>query len=256
MRIVSWNVNGIRAAVKKGFVDWLEGSGAAIVGLQEVRALQEQLPKALTELEGWWQSYSPAERKGYSGVGFLARRQPDEITSSMGIDEFDIEGRLQIARWGKLSIANVYFPNGSGKRDNSRVPYKLAFYRRLYEMLEQPLKDGGRVLVMGDYNTAHQEIDLARPKQNQKTSGFLLEERQELSRWLAGGWSDTFRHFYPEAEGQYSWWSQRLRARERNVGWRIDYVLATPAAMPFVQEAFIDSQVMGKRPLPCGRGAG
>ena len=149
-------------------------------------------------------------------------------------------------------VANVYFPNGNGKeRDNSRVPFKLEFYRALFETLERLRRSGRRVLVMGDFNTAHREIDLARPRENRETSGFLPEERAELDRWLARGWVDTFRRFEPRPE-RYSWWSQRFGVRARNVGWRIDYVLASPAAMRFVRGAFLQPDVMGSDHCPVG----
>ena len=181
MRVASWNVNGIRSIAQKGFVPWLERSGADIVALQETRVRAEQLPPELRPLPGWHAHYVSAERPGYSGVAVLSRREPDELQSSLGIKTFDAEGRIAIARFGALHVVSGYFPNGSGQaRDNSRVPYKLRFYRRLHKVLE-PLKQAGApVLVLGDFNTAPHEIDLARPKDNQKTSGFLPEERKEL----------------------------------------------------------------------------
>ncbi len=250
MRIYSWNVNGIRAAVRKGFVDWLEGCDGDIVALQEVRALREQVPDELLDADGWHHEYQPAERKGYSGVGLITRSPAESIATTLGSDEHDAEGRLQIARFGKLTIANGYFPNGNGKnRDNSRIPFKLDFYARLFDRL-QPLVDAGEpVLVMGDLNTAHEEIDLARPKENVNTSGFRPEERQELTRWIDSGWVDTFRHFEADG-GHYSWWSQRGGARARNVGWRIDYILASPAAMPYVRAASIHPEVLGSDHCP------
>jgi exodeoxyribonuclease-3 len=223
-----------------------------VVGVQEVRARSEDLPRRLVAPRGWHTHFSPAERAGYSGVGLFARRAPDALDSTLGKRSLDAEGRLQLARFGRLVIANVYFPNGNGKqRDNSRVPFKLRFYRTLFERLEKLRSDGAHVLVMGDFNTAHSEIDLARPRENQKTSGFLPHERRELSRWLAAGWVDTFRRFEP-APGHYSWWSQRSGARARNVGWRIDYVLASPEAMRFVQGAFIEGTVRGSDHAPVG----
>jgi exodeoxyribonuclease-3 len=163
----------------------------------------------------------------------------------------DAEGRVQLARFGALWVANVYFPNGSGpQRDHSRVPFKLEFYRRLYDVLDERKRAGEPVLVMGDFNTAHREVDLARPKSNQKTSGFLPRERAELDRWLQNGWIDTWRHEHPDREGVYSWWSQRFGVRERNVGWRIDYVLASPGALPFLQRASIHTDVMGSDHCP------
>ena len=165
-----------------------------------------------------------------------------------------VEGRVQLAHFGALVVANIYFPNGNGQeRDNSRVPYKLEFYRQLHARLDALRAAGKRVIVLGDFNTAHAEIDLARPKENTKTSGFLHEERAELSRWLASGWVDTFRKFHP-GPGHYSWWSQRAGARERNVGWRIDYVLACPAAAAFVREAAIHPRILGSDHCPVSVG--
>ncbi len=250
MRIVSWNVNGIRACVRKGFINWLEGSGATIIGLQETRARREQLPAKLLAAGGWHLDLVAAERPGYSGVGLLSRRPPERIETKLGIPAFDAEGRLQIARFGSLTVANVYFPNGSGKnRDNSRIPFKLDFYRSLFERLE-PLRAGGApLLVIGDFNTAHTEIDLARPKANRQTSGFCPEECAELDRWLAAGWVDSFRVYDP-SPGRYTWWSNRRGARERNVGWRIDYVMVSPGAMPYLRGAAIHADVPGSDHCP------
>ena len=249
---MSWNVNGLRACARKGFGRWLSRCGAEVVGIQEVRALAEELPPSLRRPRQWWAAFSAAERRGYSGVGLFAKAAPDRVDSELGIRCFDCEGRLQIARFGRLVVANVYFPKGSGTaRDNSRVPYKLAFYRALFERVERLRRGGARVLVMGDFNTAHREIDLARPKENTGNSGFLPEERAELDRWRAAGWTDTFRSF-DSRPGQYTWWSQRGGARERNIGWRIDYVWASRAAMRFVRGAFIATRVRGSDHCPIG----
>jgi exodeoxyribonuclease-3 len=250
MRIVSWNVNGLRSAAKKGFLSWLSASEADVVGIQEVRARAEQLPEDVRQVPGWRGDFVAAARPGYSGVGLFSRRRPKELHTSLGVKSFDAEGRVQIARFSRLTVANVYFPNGNGtERDNSRVPFKLRFYRRLFARLEAEKAAGGRILVMGDFNTAHQEIDLARPRDNQETSGFLPVERKEFSRWIGAGWVDTFRQFQP-APGHYSWWSQRFGVRARNVGWRIDYVLASPAAMEFVRGASLHPEVMGSDHCP------
>jgi exodeoxyribonuclease-3 len=252
LRVISWNVNGLRACAKKGFAEWLARSRAQIVGLQEVRALPDQLPDGLDRPTRWHSAFSPAERLGYSGVGLYSRQAPDRVETSLGEARFDAEGRLQIAHFGRLVVVNGYFPKGSGKdRDNSRVPYKLDFYRAVFERAERLRRSGRRVLVMGDLNTAHRELDLARPKDNQKTSGFLPVERAELDRWMDAGWVDTFRRFEPGG-GHYSWWSQRQGARERNVGWRIDYVLASPAAAKYLQRAFIQPDVRGSDHCPVG----
>ena len=251
MRIYSWNINGIRAAAKKGFGEWLAESESFLVGVQEVRALREQMSDEIAEPEGWHSRFVAAERKGYSGVGAFSAQAPDEHVAQLGMDKYDIEGRYQLLRIGKLQVANVYFPNGNGKdRDNSRVPYKLGFYKRVYNTLNKNKLAGDRILVMGDFNTAHEAIDLARPKSNKKTSGFLQEERDEISRWIRGGWVDTFRHFHADEPDHYSWWSQRMGARQRNVGWRIDYIMASPGAIPFVKGAHIHPQTMGSDHCP------
>lgn len=252
MRILSWNVNGLRAAMGKGFRRWLSRSESHIVGLQEVRATEEQLSDHDRAWKSWHRSFSAAERPGYSGVGLLSRVKPDELLTSLGDRSFDAEGRFQLARFGRLTIVNAYFPNGNGKnRDNSRIPFKLAFYRRVFDLLEEDRKRGAPILVMGDFNTAHREIDLARPKQNEMTSGFTREEREELDRWVRSGWVDTFRRFEP-GPGHYSWWSQRFGVREKNVGWRIDYVLASPGADRHIRGAFIQCKVKGSDHCPVG----
>lgn len=252
VRVYSWNVNGIRAATKKGLDAWVRGSQAEIIGLQEVRADTTAIPDEILSLDDYHHHYVAAEKKGYSGVGLLSRRKPDRLDTTLGEERFDTEGRLQVARFGRLVVANGYFPNGSGKdRSNDRVPYKLDWYRALFEKVEKWRRGGYRVLVMGDYNTAHKEIDLARPKDNRKTSGFLPEECEELDRWIDAGWVDTFRAF-EDGPGHYSWWSQRFGVRAKNIGWRIDYVLASPSAMPFVRDAFIEPDTQGSDHCPIG----
>jgi exodeoxyribonuclease-3 len=252
LRILSWNVNGLRACGSKGFRRWLDRSDAAIVGVQEVRARLEDLPRRISHPRGWHTHFVASERRGYSGVGLYARPAPDAVDTALGRQAFDAEGRLQVARFGRLVVANVYFPNGNGReRDQSRVPFKLGFYRALRARLLPLRRSGARVLVMGDFNTAHREIDLARPRENRETSGFLPVERRELDRWLEAGWIDTFRAFEP-GPGHYSWWSQRASVRARNIGWRIDYVLASPSAMPFVRGAFIQQRVRGSDHAPVG----
>ncbi|MCP4244923.1 MAG: exodeoxyribonuclease III [bacterium] len=252
MRVVSWNVNGLRACERKGFGRWLSRARTEIVGLQEVRAREDQLPDSVRAPRGWHTHFVHAERPGYSGVGLYSRRQPDAVETSLGENRFDREGRVQFARFGRLWVANVYFPKGSGtQRDNSRVPYKLDFHRALFDRLQALRKGGRRVLVMGDFNTAHREIDLARPKGNRNTSGFLPEERAEIDRWTAAGWVDTFRHF-ETGGGHYSWWSQRFGVRAKNIGWRIDCVFASPPAMRYVRGAFIHPEVKGSDHCPVG----
>ena len=255
MNIISWNVNGLRAAVRKGFLAWLATTDAEIVAMQETRVTPDKLPAEVVALDGagWHARWSAAERAGYSGVGLLSRRAPESVETSLGVPDFDAEGRVQLARFGALLVANVYFPNGSGKnRDNGRVPFKLDFYRRLFDLLEPERASGRPLLVVGDYNTAHRPVDLARPKANERTSGFLPEERAELDRWLGSGWTDTFRHVHGDVAGAYSWWSQRFGVRDKNIGWRIDYVLASQGALPFVRDAFVRPEVTGSDHCPVG----
>ena len=250
MRVFSWNINGLRAVLKKGFLDWAEGCGGDVVALQETRCREDQVPAEITGLPGWHFAMTAAERAGYSGVGYLSRRPPDWQESSLGVDAFDAEGRILMQRYGELLIVNGYFPNGSGKeRDNSRVPYKLDFYRHLFDLLEPQRRRGEKILVLGDFNTAHRDIDLARPKENRETSGFLPEECEELDRWLRSGWTDTFRVFEPRG-GFYTWWSQRFGVRAKNIGWRIDMILASPGVLPYLRAAAIHPEVQGSDHCP------
>ncbi len=253
MRIASWNINGLRAVVRKGFTTWLDETRPDLVSVQEIRAHPHQLEDELERLKPRHVHLTPAKRAGYSGLGLLAHRQPDDFYASLDVRRFDIEGRFQLARYGKLWVCNVYVPSGNGvDRDLSRTPYKLAFLRRLRERLEPLRAANERVLVMGDFNIAHQEIDLARPRENRENSGFLPKERRALQAWLDAGWIDTFREVHGPVPGHYSWWSQRLGVRDKNIGWRIDLVLATPAAMKLVRHAFIERHVRGSDHCPVG----
>ena len=256
MRVVSWNVNGIRACVKKGFADFLANTDADILGVQEVRAQPEDIPAEAREPAGWHTTFSAVERRGYSGIALYTRLAPERLETSLGEARFDAEGRYIAAHFrterGRFAVVNAYFPNGSGKnRDNSRVPYKLDFYRAVFDRVQR-MRRRCPTLVIGDYNTAHREIDLARPKANVKNSGFLPIERAEIDRWLEAGWADAFRALHPDEPDHYSWWTQRSGARGRNVGWRIDYVLASPAAMKRVDGAFIWPDQLGSDHCPVG----
>lgn len=251
LTVVSWNVNGLRAVAQKGFGAWLAGRPGHVVALQETRARPDQVPAELRAPPGWHVHLQPAERPGYSGVGLYAQWPWDELDVALGRDEFDCEGRLQLARFGRLWVVNGYFPNGNGKeRDNARVPYKLAFYRQLFAHLQPRVAAGEPIVVVGDFNTAPAEIDLARPKENRETSGFLPEERAEVARWLAAGWVDSFRHFHPERRDAYSWWSQRFGVRARNIGWRIDLALVSPGAVQHLRAAAIHAEVVGSDHCP------
>ncbi len=249
MRIVSWNVNGIRAAIRKGFCEQMESFSADIIGVQETKANVDQAMTACAELQHYHRYASAAEKAGYSGVMVFSKTEPKNVISSLGVPQFDREGRFLALQFERFLLVNVYFPNGAGKDgDNSRVPYKLEFYDALFDFLAN---HPGPKFVMGDFNIAHREIDLARPKQNINTSGFLPVERDQFTKVLDRGYIDTFRHFNQEPE-QYSWWNMRFRAREKNIGWRIDGVLANHEAMPLVKSGFIWQHVQGSDHCPVG----
>lgn len=249
MRIVSWNVNGLRAAVKKGFCEQMRGFEADIVGIQETKAQCHQAMEASNELAEYHRYTNSARKLGYSGVMMFSKIEPLKVIKTLGIEQFDQEGRFLALIFKNFMVVNVYFPNGAGKNgDNSRVPYKLEFYDAIFDFLAQYQMPH---FVMGDFNTAHQAIDLARPKQNEKISGFLPIEREHFTKTLARGYFDTFRHFNSESE-QYSWWNMRFRAREANIGWRIDGVLADASALPLVTNAFIWQHILGSDHCPVG----
>ena len=254
-RFVSWNVNGIRACVRKGFLDWLPGARADVIGLQETRCEHEDLPEALHSLPHLAHAHwvSASSRRGYSGVAILSRRAPDWVTTGLGDECWDREGRFLLARFGDVLLANVYFPKGSGtQRDNSRVPYKLAFTRRVFDVLRRERRRHGLpVVLMGDLNIAPHPIDLARPRGNETTSGFLPEERALLARCVGRSWVDTYRALHPDGV-KYSWWSNRVGVRERNVGWRIDHVLVTADLRSRVRDAFVWDHVRGSDHCPVG----
>ncbi len=248
--IVSWNVNGIRAACRKGFVDRVREMNPDVLFLQEVRAFEDQIPEEARELKGYYSYFFPAQRPGYSGVAAYFKEPPSSVQSGLGIEKFDVEGRFHAFEWNGLVLMNGYFPNGSGKnRDHSRVPYKLDFYRAVQELAENA-RETKPVAVFGDWNTAFAEIDLARPKTNHKTSGFLPIEREEMSRWFDAGWRDPFRERHVGEEGHYTWWSQRAGARQRNVGWRIDYSLVSESLCDHTVDADILPDVTGSDHCP------
>ncbi len=222
-RLVSWNVNGIRACVNKGFNDWVKEFGPDIICLQEIKATAEQFMEATSELSKYKRFSFSAQKKGYSGVALLSKEEPIKIEYGLGIDEFDSEGRMIIAEYDDFVLMGGYFPNG--QRDHSRVPYKLEFYNEVLKRFKKYKKQGKNIIITGDFNTAHHNIDLANPKGNKKTTGFLPEEREWMDKYISAGMTDALRLFYPELEGQYTWWTYRNNCRERNIGWRIDYFM-------------------------------
>lgn len=249
-RIVSWNVNGYRAGWKKGFTDWLKTDGADVVAIQETKAWPEQLTEEQLNPLGYSSAFAQAEKKGYSGVATFSKIEPDSVQVGFGDPAWDTEGRVAITEHlgGKLLFANIYFPNG--KRDKARLKYKMDFYEKTQEYFTKLTSQGRHVIVCGDVNTAHREIDLSRPKENESTSGFLPEERAWIDRFLDAGFLDTFRIFYPEEPERYSWWDMITRARERNVGWRIDYHFASESLRDALVGAEIHDQVMGSDHCP------
>ena len=253
MLVMSWNVNGLRACLRKGFLDWFEARRPAVLGIQETRVFEPQLEGALDGLSRWKFHLTPAERPGYSGTGLLTRPKPLQVIEGVGDPQFDVEGRCQVAEYPRWVFINAYFPKGSGRdRDNSRVPYKLAFYEAVLEVAQSWRERGKGVVIGGDFNTAHEEIDLKNWRGNRKTSGFLPEERAMLSRYLDSGFVDVFRERHPSEAGHYSWWSQRMGARERNVGWRIDYLLVSQELAGWVKRAFIEPDALGSDHCPVG----
>lgn len=249
MRLVSWNVNGIRAAQKKGFVDWLKQSNTDIVCIQETKAHKEQLDDELIHIGDYSSEWFSAEKKGYSSVATYSKIQPIQVHKGFGIEHFDREGRLLRHDFEEFTLFNIYFPNG--QRDDERLMYKMDFYDACLEHFEALRKEGKKLVICGDYNTAHHEIDLARPKANEKTSGFLPIERAWMDKYEAHGYIDTFRVFNKNPD-EYSWWSMRTRARDTNVGWRIDYFFVTEDLKDNLKDAFIWQDVHGSDHCPVG----
>jgi exodeoxyribonuclease III len=226
MRIISYNVNGIRAAMNKGFTDWLKTDPADVICLQETKAHKENVNYAAIEALGYTTYWYSAEKKGYSGVAIFSRKEPDKVFFGNGIMKSDAEGRVIRADYGKLTIVNAYFPSGTSGEE--RQSYKYVWLDEFLAYLEDLRKTRPRLIITGDYNIAHREIDIHDPKGNKNSSGFLPDERAWMDKWVAAGYVDSFRHLHPEKTGAYSWWSQRFPSvRLQNKGWRIDYISVT-----------------------------
>lgn len=247
IKLYSWNVNGIRAAEKKGFLDWLAQCDGDVVALQETKAHPDQLSAALLNPIGYHADWSSAEKKGYSGVCTYSKQAPLSIQTGFNDTRFDKDGRILISDFGRFVLFNIYFPNGG--RGPEWVKHKLDFYTRFLEVVAAYTAQGRSVVVTGDVNTAYAEIDLARPKENVKQSGFMPEERVALGKFFEAGLIDTFRHLHP-TEVKYSWWNTVTRARERNVGWRLDYFFVSPDLKDNVVDADIFCDVMGSDHCP------
>lgn len=249
LRLLSWNVNGIRAAARKGFLDWFNEEKPDILCIQETKAWEEQLDESLTNPEGYHTYFCEAEKKGYSGVAIYTKEKPIKVEKGLGVKEFDTEGRTLIAEYPEFILYNIYYPNG--KRSKERLKYKMDFYEAFQKHAVKLKKKGKKIIICGDVNTAHKEIDLARPKENSKISGFLPEEREWIDRFLDEGFLDTLRMFTNEGE-IYTWWDQMTRARDRNVGWRIDYFYISDNLKKNITNAFTMPDVMGSDHCPVG----
>ena len=238
MRIISYNVNGIRAAMKKGFIDWLATNPADVICLQETKANQEDVDVSAIDKMGYQTFWYSAKKKGYSGVAIFTKIKPDQVLYGNGIDQSDAEGRIIRADFGDITLINAYFPSGTSGEE--RQTYKYQWLDEFFTYVQELRKKRKKLIVTGDYNIAHTEIDIHDPKGNKKSSGFLPEERAWMDQFLANKWVDTFRHLHPEATGAYSWWSQRFPSvRLQNKGWRIDYISITDTLAPQLKAAAI-----------------
>jgi len=246
MKISSWNINGLRAIYKKGFLDWLKKEKAEIICLQETKAHQDQLPEDILNIPGFFSYFSHPEKKGYSGVALFTKEKPLKISYNFK-KASDSEGRLIKAEYKKFTLYNVYFPNG--KASPQRLEYKMAFYESFLKEIISERKKGNEVIFCGDVNTAHKEIDLSRAKANEKNSGFLPQERDWIDKVINSGFIDTFRIFNSKAEN-YTWWDLKTRARDRNIGWRIDYFFISQNLKKQLMSATINNRAMGSDHCP------
>ena len=252
LKLISWNINGLRAVWNKDFLDIFRRMDADLFAVQETKIQDAQLTEEMQHIDGYDAYWSCSTvKKGYSGVGVYSRIPPVQVTEGIGIPRYDDEGRILQLDFKDFIFFNVYFPNG--QMSDERLQYKLDFYRDFFAYLA-PLKAAGKNLVIaGDYNTAHNEIDLKNPKANENNSGFLRVERDWIDTIVRRGYVDTFRHFYPDTV-KYSWWSYRFKARERDAGWRIDYFFTTENMISSgrIRDAFIDNTVFGSDHCPIG----
>lgn len=248
MKIISWNVNGIRASHKKGALQELFALNADLIGIQETKSTIDQLSEEITSPPGYFSYFDSAkERKGYSGVAAYAKIEPEEVMYGLGEEEYDTEGRCLTLIFEGFAFVTAYFPNGG--RDEEHFQFKLRYYDKFLEHVKRLEKEHGAVVFCGDLNVAHQEIDLARPKENAKQIGFLPVERAWVTRVTEAGFVDTFRASHPETV-KYSWWDQKTRARERNVGWRIDYIFVSKSLSEHFKKADILDEILGSDHAP------
>ena len=252
IKLISWNVNGLRAVIKKDFFASFHQMDADIFSIQETKIQENQLTDEMKNIEGYgfYRSHATV-KKGYSGVGTYSRVKPSRVKTELGVSRFDQEGRILELDFDDFIFFNVYFPNG--QMSDERLQYKLDFYETFFDYTASYKNQGRSLIITGDYNTAHNEIDLKNPKPNENTSGFLRIERDWLDRIVQNGYVDTFRHFFPDTV-KYSWWTYRFKARDRNVGWRIDYFFVTEDILKkgWIKEAFIDNEIFGSDHCPIG----
>ncbi|MFA5880199.1 MAG: exodeoxyribonuclease III [Candidatus Margulisiibacteriota bacterium] len=247
MKLVTWNVNGIRSAVNKGFLDYLETEAPDICCVQEVKAQEVNLPDNVLNPSGYYGIWYPSERPGYSGVAVFTKIKPENIQLGMGNAKYDVEGRVIQLDYPDFTLFNVYFPNG--QKDEDRLQYKLDFYQDFFDYCEDLRKSGKNIIITGDYNIAHKEIDLANPKENENYSGFLPVERAWLDNLIDLKYIDVFRNFNSEPD-QYTWWTYRFGARKRNIGWRIDYFFVNQEFLSRVKDCKIRSDILGSDHCP------
>jgi exodeoxyribonuclease-3 len=247
MRIISWNINGIRAVYKKGFLDWFREENADIVCLQEIKAKEEQVPVDLQKINGYFSYFNPAVRPGYSGSAVFTKQKPISVEYKIGLKRFDAEGRVLKLKFPKFTLFNFYIPHGS--RDKKNIAYKLETYEYLFKYFKKFKNE--KIILTGDFNIAHKEIDLARPKQNEKNTGFTKEEREKIDKLIEVGFIDSFREFNKKGDN-YTWWSHFANARKRNIGWRIDYCFVSSNLKSKLKKSFISPKVMGSDHCPTG----
>ncbi len=247
MKIITWNINGLRAALGKDALNWVWERKPDVLCLQEIKARPDQLPDDQRNFPGYDVIWNPAERAGYSGVATFLRDACLESQLGMNAPMFDVEGRLISTLHAGFRLFNIYFPNG--QRGKERLDYKLDFYAHLLALCDHLHASGEKLILTGDFNTAHRPIDLKNPKQNEKNSGFMPEERAWVQKYLEHGFVDIYRHLYPERV-QYTWWTYRMSARERGVGWRIDYFLVSETLVPHIKDVIIHEQVPGSDHCP------
>ncbi len=250
MKIISWNVNGLRAVAKKDFFKDFKEIDADILCLQETKAQDDQVAEVLKEVDGYYVYSNSADKKGYSGTAVISKTEPLTVSCDIGIEEHDTEGRVLTLEYEKFYLVNVYVPNSGSEL--KRLDYRQQWDQAFFDYLKN-LESKKPVISCGDFNVAHKAIDLARPKANyNKSAGFMQEEIDGMDRYTQGGLTDTFRHFHPDKSDAYSWWSYRAGARGKNIGWRIDYFLATELFLPSIKDAFIMNEIMGSDHCPVG----